>query len=78
MPLFRVVFREHVAYKFYVKAPSREAVSRWAEGDVAAICGNNTPKQQVEEQGCEELEEVLVPADRVEADVVLDEDGKEK
>ena len=53
--VFELVFRETVAYHFFVKAPDRKAASLWAEKNGTKAVNANIGRQIVEERGCEEL-----------------------
>lgn len=77
MPIFETVFRETVAYKFYVKAPNRKVVGAWAKKNTARLCNNNINRQVVEERGWEELRKVECTPSHDSLDVCLDARGKE-
>lgn len=53
--VYEIIFRETVAYHFYVKAPTRKAASLWADKHMVRAVNANISRQVVEERGVEEL-----------------------
>jgi hypothetical protein len=73
VPIYETVFRETVAYRFYVKAPNRKVVETWSRENTERLCNKNTKRQIVEERGWEELREATgVPASSLDAHIDAD------
>lgn len=53
--VFELVFRETVAYHFFVKAPDRRAASLWATKHGTKAVNASISRQVVEERGIEDL-----------------------
>lgn len=75
MPVYKTVFRETVAYKFYVKAPNRKVVEAWCRENTDSICNKNIKRQVVEERGWEELQETAGVLPNCRLDAYIDADG---
>ena len=53
--VYELVFRETVAYHFFIKAPDRKAASLWATKHGVKAVNANISRQVVEERGIEDL-----------------------